>query len=64
MQNRHHKHIVCVHLAIPYVYPSVPASQKQESRWYLGGTTTPGKFNIAEAQVNGPRLRARKKPDQ
>ena len=49
---------VCVHLAIPYGYPSVHASQAQASQWHLGDVVYSNGSHIweviAEAQVNGP----------
>ena len=33
---KHHMHTVCVHLAIPYGYLFVHASQAHASQWHLG----------------------------
>ena len=48
-------HTVRVHLAIPYGYPSVHASQAQASQWHLDHVvySNGSQEVIAEAQVNG-----------
>ena len=53
---KHHMHTVCVHLAIPYGYYFVQASQAQASQWHLGDVVYSNASQIweviAEAQVN------------